>query len=98
MLPGWTKAEIGGKPADVFRPPGPVRFGILFLHPVGGESLTQNVAYSNAYRKHNLAVVAPWGGESWWADRIEPRFDPTLTAEQHPLRNVGPWMEAAGKL
>src|SRR4051812_33927912 len=98
MLTGWAKAEIGGKPADVFGPPGAVRFGVLFLHPVGGESPATNAAYTDAFRRHNLAVVAPWGGASWWADRIDPGFDPTLTAEQHLLRNVVPWMETAWRL
>src|SRR5262245_13871355 len=93
MLPGWTRVEIAGKPTDVFRPTEPPRFGVLFLHPVGGESPAVNAAYAGQFRKHNLAVAAPWGGQSWWADRIDPAFDPALTAERHLLQNVVPWTE-----
>jgi S-formylglutathione hydrolase FrmB len=93
MLPGWTKTAVGGKPADVFRPAGPPRFAVLFLHPVGQESPADNAAYTELFQMHGLAVVAPWGGESWWADRIDPAFDPTVTAEQHLLQHVVPWME-----
>jgi dienelactone hydrolase len=93
MLPGWTRAEIAGKPADVFDPPSP-RFGVLWLHPVGGESPADNAPYTAAFARHGLAVCAPWGGESWWADRVCPGFDPILTAERHLLDSVLPWMRA----
>jgi S-formylglutathione hydrolase len=93
MLPGWSKVELGGKSADVFRPENRPRFAVLFLHPVGGESPADNAAYTDAFRKHHLAVVAPWGGQSWWTDRIDPGFDPGFTAERHLLDAVVPWME-----
>lgn len=94
MLPGWTRAEIAGKPADIYDPPGgpAPRFGVLWLHPVGGESPADNPAYTAAFARHGLAVCAPWGGEAWWADRVCPAFDPHLTAERHLLDNVLPWM------
>ncbi len=98
MQPGWTKIEIAGKPADVFRPSGVPRFALLFLHSVGLESPADNAAYTEQFRKHNLACVAPWGARSWWADRIDPEFDPTRTAEQHLLKNVVPWMQAEWNL
>jgi S-formylglutathione hydrolase len=93
MLPGWSRVEVAGKPADVYRPPATPRFGVMFLHPVGGESPAANAAYTAQFRTHNLAVVAPLGGESWWSDRVDPAFDRAITAEQHLLRNVVPWME-----
>ena len=99
MLPGWTRADVAGKPADVFDPPGPApRFGVLFLHPVGGESPADNAAFTAAFARHRLAVCAPRGGESWWADRVCPSFDPHVTAERHLLDNVLPWMRARWKL
>lgn len=94
MLPGWSRIGIGGKPADVYRPAGRSKFAVLFLHPVGQESPADNAAYTDGFRRHDLAVVAPWGGESWWADRIDPGFDPAVTAERHVLHAVVPWMEA----
>jgi S-formylglutathione hydrolase len=94
MLPGWSRAEIGGKPADVFDPPGgPAgRWGLLYLHSNGCESLAANAAYTAELARHRLPCVAPWGGRSWWVDRVCPEFDPELTAERHLLRNVVPWM------
>ena len=93
MHPGWTRTEIAGKPADVFDPPeGSPRFGVLYLHPVGVESIADNVAYTAELARHRLACCAPFGARSWWSDRVCPEFDPTLTAEQHVLKNVLPWM------
>ena len=93
MLPGWTRLEIADKPVDVFDPPGgPPRFAVLYLHPVGLESLVENPTYTAALTRHNLACCAPFGARSWWSDRVCPEFDPALTAEQHLLRNVLPWM------
>lgn len=93
MLPGWTRTDIAGKPADVFDPPdGRPRFGLLYLHPVGGESPADNAAYTAELARHRLGCVAPRGARSWWADRICPEFDPQVTAERHLLDAVVPWM------
>src|SRR5262245_11569027 len=94
MLHGWTRTEIAGKPADVFAPPVPdrLRFGVLFLHPVGGELPSDNPTYTAELARQGLACCAPHGKQSWWADRVCPEFDPHLTAERHLLDNVLPWM------
>lgn len=93
MLTGWVQETIEGKAVDVFMPSG-ARAAVLFLHPLGLESPADNAAYSAAFTKHNLVCVAPHGARSWWADRICPEFDATLTAERHLLDNVRPWMAA----
>src|SRR5207249_7839499 len=95
MLPGWSRIEIAGKAAEAFDPPAgpPPRWALLWLHPESGESPAGNNALSAALRHHGLPCVAPHGNRSWWADRVCPEFDPALTAEQHLLRNVVPWME-----
>jgi S-formylglutathione hydrolase len=93
MLDGWTRITIAQKPADVFTPPGVApRSAVLFLHPVGQESLADNAAYTAALARHGFACCAPRGMRSWWADRVCPEFDPALTAERHLLENVLPWM------
>lgn len=92
MLLGWTRTDIASKSADVFEPPGPPRFAVLYLHPVGLESLADNAAYTAELAKHRLACCAPFGARSWWSDRVCPEFDPTLTAERHLLDHVVPWM------
>lgn len=98
MLPGWTRLEIAGKPADVYEPAKPARGAVMFLYPLGEESPADNEAYTAAIAKAGLPVVVPHGRRSWWADRVCPEFDPVLTAERHLLDNVAPWMESRWKL
>ena len=94
MLPGWSRTAVAGKPADAFDPPGGSRFALLYLHPVGMESLSDNAAWTAELARHRIACCAPVGMRSWWADRVCPEFDPELTAERHLLVNVLPWMAA----
>lgn len=98
MQPGWIRVEISGKPADVYDPGGSPFGAVLFLHPLGEESPAENDAYTQAIREAGLPVVAPHGRRSWWADRICPEFDATLTAERHLLANVVPWMASRWSL
>ena len=98
MLDGWARADVGGKPADVFDPGAPARFALLYLHPVGEESLADDAAYTAELARHRLPCVAPRGRRSWWADRVCPEFDPTLTAERYLLDHVVPLMEARWEL
>jgi pimeloyl-ACP methyl ester carboxylesterase len=89
----WTRVDIAGKPADVYdlrggeRP----RFGVLFLHPVGQESLDGNAAFTSLFDELRLCCVCPAGGFSWWADRICPDFDPIVTAAHYVLDSVLPF-------
>ena len=95
MLPGWSSVTNAGHRVDVFDPPNASpRFAVLYLHPVGGESPADNATFTAAFAKHGLAVCAPHGARSWWADRICPEFDANLTAERHLLDNVVPWMRS----
>jgi S-formylglutathione hydrolase FrmB len=102
VLEGWTRTTIAGKPADVFEPEmksgSRPRGAVIFLHPLGGELPSINAAYTAAFQNANLCVVAPHGRRSWWADRVCHEFDPELTAEQHLIRNVVPWMESRWSL
>ena len=92
MLPGWTDTPIAGQPARAFDPPAPPRFALLFLHPVGLESISDNPAYTDQLTRHRVACCEPFGARGWWADRVCPEFDPALTPERHLLDNVRPWM------
>lgn len=97
MLPDWSAAEIAGEPARVFDPPGP-RFALLFLHPVGLESISGNAAYTDQLARHRVACCEPFGARGWWAARVCPEFDPHLTPEKHLLGNVVPWMAERWRL
>lgn len=92
MNQGWSTVEIGGKPAEVFDPPGDQRprFGTLFLHGYGLETLHDRPAFSGPLHDLKMACVCPHGQHSWWADRICAEFDAHLTAERYLLDQVLP--------
>ncbi|MBA4067856.1 MAG: hypothetical protein C0501_29980 [Isosphaera sp.] len=88
--PGWTRAEVGGKPADVFDPgPAAGPFALVFLHDEAGDLPPQLLPELAARR---LRCVAPHAPESWWVDRPCPAFDPAVTPERHLLDRVVPWL------
>jgi pimeloyl-ACP methyl ester carboxylesterase len=87
----WTRALIGGKPADVFTPAGAPRFGILFLHAIGLETLHDRPAFTRLFEELHLACVCPHGGRSWWGDRVCAEFDPALPPERYLLQRVVPY-------
>src|SRR5262249_9267028 len=91
----WTSVEIAGKRADVYDLPRGARprFGVLFLHPVGLETLVDRPEFTRWFDELGLCCVCPHGGHSWWADRVCREFDPVLTAEQHLIRNVLPFFD-----
>jgi S-formylglutathione hydrolase len=96
----WTTLEIAGKTADVFDPPGDARprFGLLFLHGIGLETLAGSPAYSRFLDMHRISCICPHGKRSWWVDRVCAEFDPALTPEKHLLGNVVPIFEQRWQL
>jgi S-formylglutathione hydrolase len=93
MGSAWTKASIAGKTADVYDPPGRARFGLLYLHGVGLETLRDNPIYTSLLAELNLACICPHGGPCWWADRLCPEFDPAITAEHFLVHHVIPYFK-----
>jgi S-formylglutathione hydrolase len=90
----WVRETIGGKAADVYQPPGPKpRFGILFLHGHGLETLQDKPAFTKLFAELNLACVCPHGQRSWWVDRICTEFDSKITPERHLLDHVVPFFK-----
>ena len=87
----WTRIDIGGKPAEVFDPPGGPRFGLIHLHGVGEETYADKSVFTRLLGDLRLACVCPRGRRSWWADRICPEFDLHLTAERYLLDAVVPY-------
>ena len=89
------EVSIGGHPADVFEPAGrnPQGFVVLYLHGVHLNRLVDKRAFIEQFEKHGLTVVAPFTKRSWWTDIVCHEFDRTITAQQHLLQNVVPWME-----
>ncbi len=83
----WNRQDIGGKPADVYDLPGSTkpRFGILFLHDAGLNTLVDKLAFTRLLPELEIACVCPHGQRSWWVDRICAEFDPSLTPERYLL-------------
>lgn len=94
-LPGWSEIEIAGHPCDLFEPaqPNPHGYVLIYLHGVHLQRLTDKSEFCRLFRQHGLPVIAPMTQRSWWTDRICPEFDPELTAEQHLLQNVLPYVK-----
>lgn len=91
----WSTEQRAGKTVEIYEPPSrtKVRFGVLFLHPLGLETLRDRPAYTKVLESLNLACICPHGQRSWWLDRICPEFDPKLTPEQHLLDKVLPMFQ-----
>lgn len=90
----WTETRIGGHPCDVYEPPQRNEHGyvVLYLHGVHLQRLRDYPAFTEHLARHGLPAVAPMTQRSWWTDKICPEFDPRLTAEQHVMKNVLPWI------
>lgn len=88
----WSTDQRAGKTVEIYEPPNraKVRFGALFLHPIGLETLRDRPAYTQVLDRLNLACICPHGQRSWWLDRVCPEFDANVTPEQHLLVNVMP--------
>lgn len=92
---GWTEGVVGGHPCDFFEPtePNPNGYVVLYLHGVHLGRLRDQPRFTEQFERHGLRVVGPITQRSWWTDRICPEFDAKLTAQQHLLSNVLPFIE-----
>ncbi len=90
----WNLVDVAGKPADVYDPPERPRFGLIYLHSYGLESLRGRTAFTALFDELRLACVCPSGAHSWWGDRICPEFDAALTPERYLLDQVVPFFRA----
>jgi S-formylglutathione hydrolase len=90
MAGSWTRVTIAGKEADAYDPPGAARprFGVLYLHGVGLETLAGNPAFTRLFAELDLACVCPHGQRSWWGDRVCREFDAQVTPERYLLDSV----------
>src|SRR4051794_3013022 len=95
MRGSWTTVDVAGKKVDLYDPPGPSRprLGILYLHSGGLETLVGKTAFTRLFDELHLVCACPHGERCWWTDSVCLQFDSQLTAEQHLLRNVLPFMK-----
>jgi esterase/lipase superfamily enzyme len=89
----WTTVDIGGKSADVFEPSraGRKQSGVLHLHGIGLETLSDRPVFTRWLEELQLACVCPHGQRSWWGDRICSEFDSRITPERYLLEQVVPF-------
>ena len=89
----WSRLDIDGKPADVYDLPASIqpRFGILYLHGAGLETLVDRPTFTRLFDELRLVCVCPHGQLSWWADRVCAAFDAQVTPERHLLQSVVPF-------
>lgn len=95
---GWRCATIDGKPAEVFEPAAPRRFGILFLHNAKEQLLSVSKTYTALLEHHRLYCICPSGGATWWSDRILPAYNSARSAEAYVLSAVVPFMNSEFQL
>src|SRR4051812_39060598 len=88
MTASWTQQFLGSRTFDLYTPPKPPRFGLLFLLDVDGKSLSGSSTFTRLLERFNLACIALPACPSWWSDRLCPEFHPTLSAEQHIMQDV----------
>ncbi len=93
MNGSWTAVDIAGKPADIYDPPaGRPRFGLIYLHGIGQETLFDRQAYTDLFAELGLGCVVPRGGFTWWSDRPLPEYDAARTAEGYIRYDVVPYI------
>jgi S-formylglutathione hydrolase len=66
----------------------------LFLHNAKEQPLSVSARYTSLLQEHRLYCVCPYGGATWWTDRVLPTYDPFRTAENYLLESVVPFMES----
>jgi S-formylglutathione hydrolase FrmB len=93
---GWCEESLRGHLVDVFEPARANDFGyvVLYLHGVHLHRVKDDAVFTALFQQHGLKVVAPMTQQSWWTDRIYPKFDREITAEQHVLQHVLPFIES----
>ncbi len=90
----WSEETVGGHPCDVFEPEPRNEHGfvVLYLHGIHMNRLVDKTQFVDQFQRHGLPVVAPMTQRSWWADRICHEFDSRMSAQQHILDNVMPFI------
>ena len=86
----WSTCNVAGHVCDVYRPSQPSEHGyvVIYLHGVHEEPLRGKVPFLEQFEKHGLTVVAPICGPTWWADRLTPRFDKSITPQGYVREQV----------
>ncbi len=95
----WSEVLLAGKTVEIYEPAGAPqpRFGVVFLHPLGLETLRDRPAFTRVFDERRIVCVCPHVQRSWWTGRVCSEFDANLTAERHVVDNVLPFMQSRWK-
>lgn len=90
----WTTEKVAGHDCDIFVPStrNQKGFVLLYLHGVHLNRLLDKQGFIEQFEKHGLPVVSPMSQRSWWTDKICNEFDPGITAQQHVMQNIVPFI------
>ncbi len=90
----WSVASVAAHPCDVFEPfeRNPHGYVVIYLHGVHLGKLNDKQEYVEQFERYGLPVISPITQRSWWTDRICAEFDPSISAEQHILDNILPYV------
>ena len=91
----WIAHTVAGHPCEVYVPPAPSEFGyaVIYLHGVHREPLKGKKPFIKQFDKFGLTVFAPQCGPTWWADRVNPAFDETMSPETYLRDHVMPFVK-----
>ena len=91
----WNTEFLDGRRLDIFVPasPEPPAGVVLFLHGHAGIFLNENPVFSRLFQEHQLIVVCPDGGQSWWLDVVCPVFDAEQSSQRWLISSVVPFIE-----
>lgn len=89
----WTQIELAGHVCRLYEPPAlsPYNFVVIYLHCSEAASLRDYPPIVEQLDRHDLRVIEPVTGRSWWTDRIWPEFDAAISAEAYVLKHVVPF-------
>ncbi len=91
----WNDAEVAGHVCHLYEPAAPSSHGytVLYLQGLQAARLKHQLGIMQEFERHGLRVVEPEGDQSWWVDRISPRFDPEITGERYVVDKVLPFLK-----
>lgn len=103
---GWKSHEVAGRPVEAYTPsqwgaltaqaPATVRRdrAVLYLHDQRGQSPRDFPTLVEKLEQHQIPLLAPSTGPTWWTDRISRYFDPHLSPRRYLLDFILPFAQS----
>ena len=90
----WHEDTVRGHSCYVYLPsrPNPHGFVVLYLHGLHLGKLQGSSEFNEQFERLGLPVCAPITQQSWWTDRICLDFDSEVSAQEHVLDYVLPFI------